>query len=332
MLPALLLLLAASPFDDSYRSGLTALQRGDLVSARADLEAASKLAPRDGRVWVALSQTYWRLHKNIEAEDAASKAAGFAPEDPAVLQGLAIYYSETNQALKAARAQAKYSGKVPGNGDARDRARGFYFEAARPLLEQQKFAEAVVILTEGAARLPKSAQLEVALGVAFYGLRRFDDAADAFLRTIEIAPETEEPYTFLGKMLDQIPSKLPQVTVRFAEYESAHLESAAAYLRHAKALDAQAIEPEPALRLLEKSIAINPREASAHFEMGTVLDRLQRFQEAAAAFERAAEIAPSDPAAHYRLARDYDRIGKHEAAQAEREKHAQLVKAQESIR
>ena len=34
----------------------------------------------------------------------------------------------------------------------------------RPLLDQQKFAEAVVILKEGAARLPKSAQLELALG------------------------------------------------------------------------------------------------------------------------------------------------------------------------
>jgi tetratricopeptide (TPR) repeat protein len=100
----------------------------------------------------------------------------------------------------------------------------------------------------------------------------------------------------------------------------------------AKALDAQSVEPETALRLHEKSIAFDGRDSSAHFEMGTVLDRLQRFSDAAAEFEKAVELAPSDPAAHYRLARDYDRIGKHEAAQAEREKHAQLVKAQEVIR
>ncbi len=91
-------------------------------------------------------------------------------------------------------------------------------------------------------------------------------------------------------------------------------------------------EPETALRLIEKSIALNATDESAHFERGTVLDRLQRFREAAAEFERAAELAPSDPAAHYRLARDYDRIGKHEAAESERGKHAQLVKAQEAIR
>jgi tetratricopeptide (TPR) repeat protein len=332
MLPALLLLLMASSFDESYRAGLTALQRGDLAVAQSNLETASKLVPRDGRVWVALSQTYWRLHKNAEADEAAGRAAAFAPEDAAVLQGLAIYYSETNQTLKAAQATAKYSAKVPGKGDVRERGIELYFEAARPLLDQQKFAEAVVILKEGVTRLPGSAQLELALGVANYGLRRFDDAADAFLRTIEITPETEQPYTFLGKILDQIPSRLPLVTERFAEYESAHPQSATGYLLHAKALDAQSLEPETALRLLEKSIAMNARDASAHFEMGTVLDRFERFTDAAAEFARAAALAPLDPAAHYRLARDYDRIGKHEAAEAERVKHALLLKAQEAIR
>jgi tetratricopeptide (TPR) repeat protein len=332
VLPALLFLFASSALDDSFRAGLTALERGDLISAQADLEAARKLAPKDGRVWIALSQTYWRLHKNAEAEDAANKAAAFSSEDPAVLQGLSIYYSETNQTLKAAQAAAKYSAKEPRNSAARDRAIELYFEAASPLLAQQKFAEAVVILKEAAMRLPRTAQLELALGVADYGLRRFDDAADAFLRTIEISPDTEQPYTFLGKILDQIPTRLPQVTQKFAEYESSHPGSATAYLLHAKALNAQSQSPQEALRLLEKSISMTGSDASAHFELGTVLDRLQRFSEAAVEFARAAELAPSDPAAHYRLSRDYDRIGKHEEAQAEREKHAQLVKAQEAIR
>jgi tetratricopeptide (TPR) repeat protein len=328
----LLLLFAPASFEDTFRTGLMALQRGDLASAQTNLEAASKLAPRDGRVWVALSQTYWRIHKEADAEDAAAKATVFAPEDAVVLQSLAIYYSETNQALKAARAQAKYASKVPDKKEAREHAIELYFEAARPLLDQQKFPDAVVVLKEGVARLPKSGQLELALGVAYYGLRRFEDAADAFLRTIEIAPETEQPYTFLGKILDQIPSRLPQVTERFAAYVTSHPASAAAYLLHAKALDAQSIEPERALNLLEKSIALNSGDAAAHFEMGTVLDRLARFADAAAEFEKASQLAPADAAAHYRLARDYDRIGKHEAAQAEREKHAQLVKAQEVIR
>jgi tetratricopeptide (TPR) repeat protein len=330
MLGVFLLLLFS--LDDSFRAGLLDLQRGDLASARTNLEAASKLMPRDGRVWVALSQTYWRLHREADAEDAAAKAAMLAPEDPAVLQSLVIYYSETNQKLKAAQAQTKWSAKVPDQPAIRGHAVALYFEAAKPLLDQQKFAEAAAILKEGVERLPGNAQLELALGVANYGLRRFDNAADAFLETIRIAPETVQPYIFLGRILDQIPTRLPQVTQRFAEFEAVHPASAEGYLLHAKALDAQGSSPETALGLLEKSIAIDGQQSAAYFEKGTVLDQLRRFSDGAAAFEKATELAPSDAAAHYRLARDYDRIGKHEAAQAEREKHAQLVRTQEAIR
>ncbi len=324
LLPTVLFFFAAAGgAEDLFHAGLVALDRGDLAAAQTNLEAARKQAPRDGRIWVALSQTYWRQHRNPEAEDAAAKAAAFAPDDPVVLQALTIYYTETNQTLKAARTTAKYSAP---------RAAELYFAAAKPLLDRQKFPDAVVILEESVKSVPKNAQLELALGVACYGLRRFDDAAEAFLRTIDIAPETEQPYTFLGKILDQIPSQLPRVTERFAAYEAAHPASAQAYLLHAKALDAQSREPETALHLLEKSISLDASDASAHFEMGTVFDRLNRFPDAAAAFERSTQLAPNDAATHYRLARDYDRIGKHDAAQAEREKHAQLVKSQEPIR
>jgi protein O-GlcNAc transferase len=321
---ALLFLLAASStFEATLRSGLVALQQGDLAAAQANLEAAGKLEPRDGRVWVALSQTYWRQHRDADADAAADKAARLAPDEPAVLQALTIYYSETHQPLKAARAAAKLPDK--------DRAASLYFEAAEPLLNRQKFNDAAAVLDEGSKKFPKNAQLQLARGVASYALRRFDEAADAFLLTIDLAPETEQPYLFLGRMLDQIPTRLPQVSERFARYESAHPNNAAALLLYAKALDAQSLDAETALGLIEKSLAIDATDASAHFERGTVLDRLKRFGDAAAEFEKAAAITPDDPAAHYRLARDYERLGKHEAAQAEREKHARLVKARDTM-
>jgi tetratricopeptide (TPR) repeat protein len=329
---ALFFLYAATASADSLRDGLLALDRGDLATARLSLEEASKTTPADGRVWIALAQVYWRQHDGSAAGAAASKAAALSPDEPAVLQGLAIYYAETGQNLKAARAQAKFAAKVPANAAARARAEDLYFQAAQPLLERQQFTDAKAALDEAVAFAPRNAQLQLALGVAAYGLRRFNDAADAFLRTIEIAPSLEQPYMFLDKIIDQIPARLPQVTQRAAAYAAANPASATGYLLHAKALDAQSKEPEAALNLLQKSVAIDSTNSAAHFEMGTVLDRLERYPEAASAFARAAELAPNDAAAHYRLARDYERLGKREAAQAEREKHAQLIKAQEAIR
>jgi Flp pilus assembly protein TadD len=320
--PALLLVLAvgaAVAAEDALRAGLIALQQGDLAAAESKLQSASRETPRDGRVWAALAQTYWRLHRQAEAERAAERAAAVGPDEPAVLQALAIYYSETGRTLDAARAEARLVAKAPGNSAARDRAAELYFAAAKPLLDGQKFGEAASVLEEATKSVPGNAQVELALGVSYYGLRRFDEAADAFLRTIDAAPEIAQPYTFLGKILDQIPGRLPTVTAKFAAYQAAHPERAEAWLLEAKALNAQATEPEKALGA--------GADASAYFEKGVALDRLGRFAEAAAAFEKSAELAPRDAAVHYRLARDYDRLGKHAEAARERERHAELVKA-----
>ena len=331
MVFAPLFLLAASPaFEESFRSGLVALQQNDLATARSSLETAMKIEPGNGRVWVALAQTYRKLNETAKANAAAARAEAQGAKDPVVLSSLAIFYAGSDQTLKAADAQAKYAALVPGDAAARQKAESMYFDAAQPLLRQGKFPEAVPILQAGAERLKESAQLQLALGVAFYGLRRFDEAAGAFLRTIEIAPEIEQPYVFLGKFLDQIPNRIDVVTKKFADYEAANPASSLGYFLHAKAFNVQSIEPETARALLEKSLAINERDAPAHFELGATLDRTQHYPEAAREFERAAELAPEDAATHYRLARVYDRLGKREAAQAERKRHAELIKAQDA--
>jgi tetratricopeptide (TPR) repeat protein len=326
---ALLLLLAASTtFEESFRNGLIALQRNDLAAAEANLEAAAKLAPGDGRVWVALAHTYWKLKANDRANAAAAKAESLGGGNAVVQGSLATYYAETGQMVKSAEAQGRYAAMTPGDAAARERAEAAYFGIAQPLLKEEKFAEAIELLGAATKNVKDSAQLELALGVAYYGLRRFDEAAGAFLKTVAIAPETPQPYLFLGKFLDQVPSRLPEITQKFIAYEAANPASPAGYYLHAKALNAQAMEPDTARKLLEKALSMNDRDAGAHYELGVALERSRQYADAARELERAAELAPEDAATHYRLARVYDRLGKAEAAQAERERHAKLEDAQ----
>ena len=164
----LLLLFAASAFsatfEESFRAGLLALQRNDLSAAQTNLEAAAKLEPGNGRVWVALSQTYRKLKEGSKAEAAAAKAETLGRTDPMVQSTLALYYAEGGQPLKAAEAQARYSSLVPQDAAARERAESLYFEVTQPLLQQGKFAEAIPILKGATEMLKGSAQLELALG------------------------------------------------------------------------------------------------------------------------------------------------------------------------
>jgi tetratricopeptide (TPR) repeat protein len=302
---ALLFLLAAPPasFDETFRAGLIALQKNDLPAALKSLTSAASLAPANGRVQVALAQAYWKSGDRVKAQESAGRAEKLAAGDPVLRDTLVTYYSTT------------------------------YFEQVQPLLQQQKFAEALATLEEARRHVGSGvAQIELALGVSYYGLRRFDEAAEAFLRTTDLAPEQDQPYLFLGRILDQIPGRWADATVRFARYEAAHPQSSVGYLLHARGLDAQSLEPETAKALLEKSLELDDSSAPAHFELGTVLDRSQQFEAAVRQFERAVALDPTDAATHYRLARDYDRIGKHEAAEAERRRHTELVKAQEPLR
>jgi tetratricopeptide (TPR) repeat protein len=323
---------APAAFDDSFRAGLLALQSNQLQAAESNLQTAAKLDPGNGRVWIALSQTYWKLREPRKAEEAAAKALALSVGDPVVLRSLVIYYSESGQPVKAAGAQADYANANPAAAEARGRAVQLYFEAAQDFLRREKFADALRILQAAKTKLGSDPQIELGLGVAYYGLRRFDQAAAAFLQTIALSPRVEQPYLFLGKMLDQIPDRLPEVTRRFAEYQAANPSSYSACLLHAKVLDAQSIEPEAARKLLNKAIALNGGDPAAHFEMGVLLDRMRLFDEAAREFECAAALDSSDAATHYRLARVYERLGKREAAAAEREQHARLVKAQDAAR
>jgi cytochrome c-type biogenesis protein CcmH/NrfG len=46
---------------------------------------------------------------------------------------------------------------------------GFRFDLAQYLLNRQDFASAIAALENAQKRLPRSAQIELALGVAYYG-------------------------------------------------------------------------------------------------------------------------------------------------------------------
>jgi tetratricopeptide (TPR) repeat protein len=329
LVAVLLSTVAIAGFEESFRAGLLALQRGDLAAADANLSEAAKIEPKNARVWVALARVWWKMDRAAKASEAGEKASALGGNDAVVQSSLAVFWADAGEPLRAARAQARFAELVPGDAAARSKAEAQYFGIAEPLLQRQKFGEAVEILKEGAGRVRGSAQLELALGVGYYALRRFDEAAGAFLRTIAIDAELTRPYEFLGRFLGQIPDKVTEVAQAAERYEKAHPDRALGWLLHGKAVNASGGD---ARAMLTRAIELDGRDASAHFEMGVALERSRELEKAAAEFARAAELDPRDSAAHYRLSRLYDRLGKSEEARREREIHARLVGEEEERR
>jgi tetratricopeptide (TPR) repeat protein len=205
-----------------------------------------------------------------------------------------------------------------------------HFQLAQLYLKQQDFNSAVAVLTDARKTFDKSPQIELALGVAYYGLRKFPLAVDQFLRTIRLDPEVPQPYSFLGRMMDHLSDRMPEATARFADFQDRHPDSYLGYLLHAEALVAQLppsgfpAEAETAFQLLEKSIALNDRTPESHYYLGLLLERKREFAKAAEQFEKSVDLNPKDSTAHFRLARVYDRLGRKEEASRERALHEKL--------
>ena len=201
----------------------------------------------------------------------------------------------------------------------------YYFEAAHVYLLRQQFDPAVKILERGCKVFDKSAQLELALGVAYYGQRRFAEATTAFLRTIDIAPEVQQPYVFLSKMLDQAADRFPEILKRFENWAVANPNDALAQFVYAKGLLVSGGDQARAEKLLRRSIGLKGDQWESHYELGVLLEKQRKFSESATELERSIAINADQADVHYHLSRVYDRLGQTDKAAEQRAIHERLA-------
>jgi Flp pilus assembly protein TadD len=193
----------------------------------------------------------------------------------------------------------------------------FNFDLGQALLRHGDFAAALDVFAVARKRFPKSPQIELAYGVAAYGQRRFHDAIEAFLHVTELDPSIQQPYVFIGRILENADDLMPRVLTRYAAWTAAEPGNYLAWFLHAKALDASSGDPDASLSELHRSIALNPNFWEAHLELGIVLMQRRQWQDASAELSRAIALDKDKPAPHFQLARAYKQLGKLKEAQAE---------------
>ena len=300
---------------DLVQQGLQALQRGELPQARSDLEQASQADPTNPIIWSALAQVYFRSHEPALASSAAKSAEKNSHDNPVVSQALAMYYLEANDP-QSALPQAQIAAQT--NPQAA-------FTLAQAFLKRQDFTPAADLLQSALSKFSADPQLTLALGVARYGQRRFDDAIEMFLKVIELDPQIDQPYAFIGRMLDQAGPRLPQIEQLFTKRAQSNPDDAKAQFLLAKALLTADNKDPNAEPLLRKSIALDNGRWESHYELGALLANKPSYAEAAAELTRSIELNPNQPTPHYQLARVYDRLGQPERAKQEREIHRRLT-------
>ncbi|MDA1233888.1 MAG: tetratricopeptide repeat protein [Acidobacteria bacterium] len=211
---------------------------------------------------------------------------------------------------------------------------GIRYHLAYLSLRRQDFDQGLQVLDEARELFDKSPRIELARGTALYGLRRFDEAIESFLKAARLAPGAAQPHYFLGRMIEHSGDRLVDILERQRAFAEAQPDSYLGSFLYGQALLASlppSDDPaayEQSAQVLRRSVELKKDYWESHFELGQALERQKRYEEAQTELERAVELNPQSSKPQYRLSRVYTRLGKTELAEAARKKHAELTETE----
>jgi tetratricopeptide (TPR) repeat protein len=220
------------------------------------------------------------------------------------------------------------------------------FDWASELLLHRTLDPAVDVFTQATARYPKSARLAIGLGMAYYARGNYDDAVKSLLRGADLNPSDPDCYLFLSKAYNSSPGQAEDVIARFHRFSELQPANAKAHYYYAMSLwkgkraEDAGLDLNQIEALLKKSLALDPKSAEAHLQLGNLYSDRTKFADAIPEYETARKLDPDLADVRYRLGQAYVRTGKKDLAQEEfavyqklREQHlADLDKQRAEIR
>ena len=210
----------------------------------------------------------------------------------------------------------------------------FHYDLGYFHLRQQDFEAADKAFITGQDYFDKSAAIELGLGIAAYGQRRFTDAVDHFLKASRLAPGLEQPHAFLGRLLQHAGQRLDDVEERMRIFNEQYSKSHFGPFLYGQVLQAKLAgdKDSSALEAIEslfrKSIERRGNFWESHYELGVLLEKKGDYQAAQEHLLRAVELNPGSSKPHYRLARVYQRLGKKKEAKQELALHRKLTESE----
>jgi tetratricopeptide (TPR) repeat protein len=192
------------------------------------------------------------------------------------------------------------------------------------LLLHQTFEPAGEVFKTGLARYPHSGRLELGLGIALYGLSRFDDGAKAFFQASDMNAADPLPLIFLGKAYENLsPPIREEVRLRLRRFWETQPRNPLIPYYYAMTLWKQSqAQPESTQvaeieTLLKSAVSLDPQNADAYLQLGILYASQHKYNDAITQYEHTLKINPDTAAVHYRLGQALARTGAATRAQQE---------------
>lgn len=292
---------AAPPAAARAELGAALLEANLIDEAVTELSAAVASDQTNVSAIVNLARAY-RAQKDVKSagrllETALTRGLDGAP----IYAELAAIYESVGHAENAIPAMRLAIERDPKN-------EAYHFQYALLLIDTKAPKAAVIRLREALQQFPNSARLWFALGIAHFSDYQTDEAAKAFLRTIEIDPKAAPAIAYMGF----ISTELGQYSEAVAFYEralAANEQFAAAHFMLADVLMKHStVDAARAETHLTRALALDPTLVLARFALAKLYANSGRLAEAATEFEQVVKEEPNLADAYYQLSRTYMRL------------------------
>jgi tetratricopeptide (TPR) repeat protein len=258
-----------------------ALQQKDYKSAEKILVQEAELDPKSPRAAKLLEFSGGLFFLDAQYGNAViawKKAEAIAPLDERTRFTLAMAYIKVNRRSWARSELDKLSLAHP------DDALYLYW-LARIDYDDQKYSEAIARLQRIVALDPNMVRSHDLLGLCYDYTGHFDQALASFSRAVEL------------NRLQAKPSPWPPLDMAVTQIELNQVANAE--------------------KGLQEAITYNPKLPQAQYQLGRVLDKEGKVEQAIHALKTSAALDAFYPDPHYLLGRMYQKIGKDDLAKAE---------------
>lgn len=300
-------------FDLNHNFGEFYVKFGEISKAIPLLENAQQLKTDDYGNGYDLSLALLMLNRLVEAQQHL-EALLVIRETSELHSMLAEVYEKRGMFLQAAQHFQRAAQM--------DRSEDTIVAWGSELLRHSNLMEAEQVFSSGVGLYPQSWRMYTGLGITEHLLGHAGDAAKALLRAVDLNPTDPRSYSFLA-IIDPPADLMPEAASRFRQYAQQFPKRAqaqflyAANLWQADELLNQTTNSGKIESLLRTAVALDPKLADAHMQLGILYARRGEYNRAAAEFEQTIRLDPAQATAHYHLGLALVHLGQKERGDEE---------------
>jgi tetratricopeptide (TPR) repeat protein len=311
-------------FDTNHNLGELYVRSNKIAEAVPYLQNAQQIDPSSYNNGYDLTLAYIETGRLAEARSSAHEL--LKTKNTAELHNLLGEIEEKDGQYVAAANEYETAAR-------QDPSESNLFDWGSELLLHRTLDPAVEVFQQASQRYPRSPRLALGLGVALFSRGNYDDAVKALLKGADLNPSDARCYQFLSKAYDSSPNQAEEVIQRFRRFAQLQPNNARAYYYYAMSLwkGRRAQDPDLDLgqveSLLKKSLALDPKLAEAHLQLGNLRSDQGKYAEAIPEYTRALELNPDLADGYYRLGQAYVHTAQKDRAKPQFETY-QKVRAQ----